>query len=147
MRTRRADPSWTLPAAAALAAVIVTGCEKPPPGGVVTISRSTDGGLLSESATVPPMPDDGGVVESWESAPWMPQDVGWIPYPGHVQLDIEHGLGREPQGVLVYLSFTPDGRNPGLAAGDLAQLRAVDETHVVVWNNTNGDYYARVVVF
>ncbi len=68
-------------------------------------------------------------------------------YDGHIQLDIEHELGRTPSGVLVYISFTPDGMIPALAAGDLAQIRAIDANHVVVWNNTNGQYFARVVVF
>lgn len=144
MRARRTIP--ILLAIPVLAAALTSGCEKPPPGNPDIIMLG-DERLMP--VTEPPMPGPGEDVESWATAPWSGHP--WLVYPGHVQLDVEHDLGRTPNGVLVYLSFTPDGvadgGSPGLAAGDLAQVRAVDDRHVVVWNNTNATYYARIVVF
>lgn len=88
-----------------------------------------------------------GEVRSWATAPLDAEGDEWIAFPGNIQLDISHGLGRTPNGVLVYLAFTPDGEFPALAAGDLARIIEVDETHVVVANGTNGNYFARVVLF
>ncbi len=92
---------------------------------------------------VAPLPDEE--IRSWATVPWAGHP--WIAYPGRAVLDIDHGLDRMPQGVLVYLAFTEDGANPGLAAGDLAQLREITEDRVVVWNNTNSTFFVRVVVF
>jgi len=52
-----------------------------------------------------------------------------------------------PTGVLTYISFTADGFDPSQAAGDLARLVSVTPDHVTVWNDTNGSYFARIVVF
>jgi hypothetical protein len=122
-------------------AMLVTsvGCEKPPPAGVTRIMD------LPMASTEPPDPAMDEPIRSWQSAPWTGAD--WIPYPGRAVLDIDHGLDRVPQGVLVYISFTQDGMDPALAPGDLAQVRSVDADRVVIWNNTNGAYFARVVVF
>jgi hypothetical protein len=51
-----------------------------------------------------------------------------------------------PTSVFVYLSFVQTGTSPALAAGDLARVVDVDASTVTVWNDTNGSYFARVVV-
>lgn len=82
---------------------------------------------------------------SWQSAPWAADGVTWLPYPGQGRLQLEHGLGRVPTTVLVYLSFDRSGASPGLASGDLAHLIDADATTVTLRNATNGNYFARVV--
>jgi hypothetical protein len=72
--------------------------------------------------------------------------VRWLPYPPRGQVQVEHSLGRVPTTVFVYLSFMPTGVSPALAAGDLARVVEVDASTVTVWNDTNGSYFARVVV-
>jgi hypothetical protein len=119
----------------------ITACGKPPPGNLDVLTPD-DSRLAMAVSDRDPMT---GAVRSWASAPWAGGE--WIRYPGRIQLDVSHGLGRVPNVVLVYLSFAPDGRNPALAAGDLARIVEADETHVVVWNDTNGSYFARIVVF
>ena len=121
----------------------VTGCDDPEPGEVDTIPIDDERlamQVVDRDATT-------GEVRSWASAPLDAADDRWLAYPGRVRLQIEHGLGRAPNGVQVYLSFTEDGRLPALAAGDLARIEVANEEHVIVWNDTNGNYFARVVVF
>jgi len=124
------------------AALSGLGCQKPPPGGTTEIPLGDE---RTSPTTDPALPAPGESLRSWATAPWTGQP--WIPFSGTEQLDIEHDLGRIPQGIQVWLSFTQDGTNPGLAAGDLAQVRAIDAEHVVVWNNTGTRFFARVVVF
>lgn len=134
-----------LVALALAGALSLPACDTPDPsGGDVDVLAPTDPRLAMAVADVDPMT---GEVRSWATAPLDGEDDAWIAYPGNIQLDISHGLGRAPNGVLVYLAFTPDGRFPALAAGDLARIIEVDASHVVVANGTNGDYFARVVVF
>ncbi len=125
-------------AAALGMAMLVPACGLPAPGGVVVFAAGSP-----ELAMASIDPESG----SWESAPWSPGEMGWIPYPPRGQIQLEHGLGRVPRTVLVYLSFERTGTSPGLAAGDLARLVDADETTVTVWNATNGTYFARVVAF
>ena len=120
-----------------LLALFAPGCGKPGPGNVVVYSL--DGGL--------PMSMIDPSTQTWESAPWSGPDVHWLPYGPHVQLQVQHALGRQPTGVLTYISFVENGQNPSQAAGDLARLIEVTDDHVTVWNDTNGSYYARIVVF
>lgn len=125
-------------AAIALAAA----CEKPPADREIRI-------LLGDPKTAPVLDpaelEPGEPARSWATAPWAGHP--WLEYRGRAVLSLDHDLGRTPQGVLVYISFTEDGANPALAAGDLAQIREVTPERVVVWNNTNGAYFARIVVF
>jgi hypothetical protein len=85
-----------------------------------------------------------GAGDTWQSVGFTAE--AWQPYPGATVLDLEHGLGRVPQAVLVYLSFEPTGAAASLAAGDLAQIVEVDETRVVVRNRTNADLFCRIVL-
>lgn len=133
---RRTFLSLTAGSAVAVIAFLPA-CGRPGAGGLVVFAA---GDPLLAMASIDP---ESG---SWESAPWVPGEMGWIPYPGRGQIQVEHGLGRVPRTVLVYLSFDRTGASPGLAAGDLARLIDADETTVTVWNDTNGSYFARVVV-
>ncbi|AKF06864.1 hypothetical protein [Sandaracinus amylolyticus] len=127
----------------ALATLVLAGCGLTPPGEIVFIPLTDP--LLAQQ--VVDVDATTGEVRSWASAPLDSEDDRWIPYPGRVRIQVDHDLGRAPNGVLVYLSFTEDGRTPALAAGDLARIEVSNEEHVVVWNDTNGNYFARVVVF
>lgn len=130
--TRRLALALTFAACALLA----SSCGKPGPGNVLDLS---DGGLPMEMLL------EAG--SAWESSPWMGTDVHWLPYGPHEQLRVHHTLGRTPVGVITYISFTEDGFDPSQAAGDLARLVEVDDQNVTVWNDTNGSYFARIVVF
>lgn len=86
----------------------------------------------------------------WQSAPWTGTD--WLSYPGRVTLDMEHGArdcgsgGAEPADVTVYLSFDREGRFASQGAGDPVVIESVTASRVVIKNNTNQDYFVRVVV-
>lgn len=118
-------------------ATLAASCGKPGPG--ILVPYSLDGGL--PSAMLDP------ATNVWESSPWSGTDVHWLPYGPHVQLQVQHGLTRMPTGVITYISFVENGLDPSQAAGDLARIVEVTEDHVTVWNDTNGSYYARIVVF
>ena len=83
----------------------------------------------------------GGV---WESAPWT--GTSWVSYTGHLTLQVDHGLGDRPNAVLTYLAFDPSGAGSGLAAGDLARVIDVTDTSVTIRNDTDGDYFVRLVL-
>lgn len=129
-------------------ASFASGCGKPGPGNLVVLRLTPDGSMLDgglpAAMTIP-----GG--SAWESSPWASPDGGpsvhWLSYGPHVQLDVQHGLGRVPTGVITYISFVESGLDPSQAAGDLARLVEITDDHVTVWNDTNGVYFARVVVF
>jgi len=114
-------------------------CGRPAPGSVGVVTAASPelamSGIDPESGT-------------WQSAPWADGAgmVRWLPYPPRGQVQVEHSLGRVPTTVFVYLSFMPTGVSPALAAGDLARVVEVDASTVTVWNDTNGSYFARVVV-
>lgn len=128
----------------AACALLGSSCGKPGPGNVLTLVLAPDGSML-----------DGGLpqamvipsTDTWESSPWTGTDVHWLPYGPHEQLDVQHSLGRMPTGVITYISFTENGFDPSQAAGDLARLVEVTPDHVTVWNDTNGSYFARIVLF
>src|SRR5690349_16359732 len=84
----------------------------------------------------------------FETAPF---DQGpWLRYPGRATLVVHHALGRAPRQILVYLSFHPTpipaGGGAGLAVGDLARIVAADAESVTIRNDTEGDYYVRLVL-
>ncbi len=137
----------SLPLAFVLAATLSvsvagTGCGRPPPG--MLFDFPADAPELAQASFDP-------VSGVWESAPW--EGASWLPFPGQVQLRVAHGLGRVPRVVLVYLTFreVPLGGDveapPALAAGDLARVIEVTDTTITVWNDTNGNYFARVVAY
>jgi hypothetical protein len=120
----------------AACALFASSCGKPGPGNVLVV---TDGGLPN-AMLIPGM-------DAWESSPWSGTDVHWLPYGPHEQLQVHHGLGRMPIAVVTYISFVDTGLDPSQAAGDLARLVDVTDQEVTVWNDTNGSYFARIVVF
>jgi hypothetical protein len=131
-------------------APLAAGCQNtsaPSRGPLVVYCPPVDGGA-PDCMTLPgAMLLEAG--SAWESAPWGGPGSGvhWLPFGAREQLQVQHGLGRVPTGVITYISFVEDGQNPGQAAGDLAQIVEVTADHVTVWNDTNGMYFARVVVF
>jgi len=86
----------------------------------------------------------------WQTAPWA--DSLWLAFPGRTTLEIEHPLGRVPASVQVYLSFTGDDRESEHsrtafpAAGDVAHITNVTDTHVSVANTTEADFHLRLVL-
>lgn len=80
----------------------------------------------------------------WESAPWT--GTNWMPYAGHLTLQIDHDLGHRPNAVLVYLAFDATGSGSALSAGDLARVVEVTDDHVTIRNDTAGDYFVRLVL-
>lgn len=119
--------------------VALGACGRPAPGSVVVFTAASP-----ELAMASIDPESG----TWQSAPWADEGgtVQWLPYPPRGQVQVEHNLGRVPTSVFVYLSFVQTGTSPALAAGDLARVVDVDASTVTVWNDTNGSYFARVVV-
>lgn len=85
-----------------------------------------------------------GTTGTWQSVGW--QGDLWHRFSGRLELEIEHDLGREPQLVMVYLSFAPDGAPAALAAGDLAQIVQVDASTVTLVNQTNQEFFCRIVI-
>ncbi|MCB9591483.1 MAG: hypothetical protein H6719_02015 [Sandaracinaceae bacterium] len=82
----------------------------------------------------------------WESSPWSGDGVLWLPYPAQATIDVEHGLGRVPRDVDIWISFEADGDAPAPASGDLARLIAIDESMISVRNSTNVVLYARITL-
>lgn len=124
--------------------VAAFGCGRPPPGNLLDFPAAA---MELELASLDP------VTNIWESAPWS--GAIWLPFPAQTQVRVEHGLGRIPRAVEVYLGFqemplgnVPPMRDtpPALASGDLARIVEVTPTTVTVWNDTGGDYFARIVL-
>ena len=88
--------------------------------------------------------------ERWQSAPW--QNAPWTSLPGETRVRMEHGLGRVPDSVEVYLSFEKDDsdregtRNSFLAAGDLARIYEVTDSTITIRNATEQAFCLRVVL-
>jgi len=78
----------------------------------------------------------------WESSPWDGAD--WLPYPPQATLVLEHGLGRVPRDVWVYISFSPDGGESSLASGDLARFVDRDASTLTIRNGSEVDLFVRV---
>lgn len=101
--------------------------------------------IVLTASDLPPSAGRDMTGDTWQSVGFFSADA-WHDYPGGVTLSIEHGLGRAPRVVLVYLSFESNGSGATLASGDLAQIDSVDATNVVVHNRTDADLYCRVVL-
>jgi hypothetical protein len=133
---------------AASLALLASGCGKPGPGNLVVLRLTPEGSVQDGGLPEAMSLGDGG---AWESSPWASPDGGpavhWLYYGPHEQLDVQHSLGRVPNVVITYISFVETGQDPSQAAGDLARLVEITDDHVTVWNDTNGSYYARIVVF
>lgn len=151
----RARPSFLFPlflVGSIACGAIALGCGRPGMGNQVDYNGDPAVGPLSPVLEASRLHEsmDGDLL-SWESAPWASDDptmaTAWIPYQPRSLIHITHPLGREPVGVLVYLSFVQEGSSPALAAGDLARVVDATDTDVTVWNDTAGTYFVRVVIF
>lgn len=78
----------------------------------------------------------------WESSPWDGAD--WVPYPPQATVVLEHGLGRVPRDVWVYISFFEDGAESSLASGDLARYVDRDDSTLTIRNGTEVELFVRV---
>jgi len=137
-------------AAPLLVGLAIGGCERPPAGGLDVIPSGPDDTRLSRASAFP-AGATGDEVTSWESTPWNDNDPEttdppWLAYPAHGQLQVHHGQGRVPSGVIVYIAFVEDGQNPAVAPGDLTRIVEVNDDFVTVWNDTSSGYFARVVL-
>jgi hypothetical protein len=101
--------------------------------------------IVLTEGDLPPSAGTDAASGIWQSVGFDSGDA-WHDYPGGVTLSIEHGLGRAPRVVLVYISFESSGSGATLASGDLAQIDAVDATTVVVHNRTDADLFCRLVL-
>lgn len=88
------------------------------------------------------------------SADW---DGELLAYPGGAFYRIHHGLGEEPRWWNVYLSFNRyglrDKQENGLAdgslseaAGNQAEVKAIDAETITILNGSCGEYYMLAVV-
>lgn len=92
----------------------------------------------------------------WESAPFpestacgsasVPSCCPWIEFEGKATVRIEHGLGATPRIVDGYIAFGRYGVSATSASGDALRIESVDDTHVVLLNNTNQRFYVRVAL-
>lgn len=124
---RRALLAWT--------ALALGSCGLPTGETIVYLAGSPE---LASASTTPE-----GI---WQSSPWSGPGVTWLPYPGQATIVVEHGLGRIPASVEVWISFEPDGGAPAAAAGDLARLIAIDESTISIRNSTNVQLWARIAL-
>jgi hypothetical protein len=92
----------------------------------------------------------GAASRTWQSAPW--QNARWTSLPGQTRVRMEHGLGRVPDSVEIYLSFEKDDsdregtRSSFLAAGDLARISEVTDSTITIKNHTEQPFCLRVVL-
>ena len=92
--------------------------------------------------------------EGFSPAPSVYMTAEWdttelLHFPGGAFYEIHHNLGEIPTEWLVYLSFERDGNNSAslaLAAGNQAELKAMDETTITLLNGSCSDYWMLVVV-
>ncbi len=81
----------------------------------------------------------------WQNVPWS--GAPWTRYPAASTLTLEHGLGRQPANVSVYIAFDDTGASSALSAGDITQIREVTDTVVTLHNATQEDFFIRVVLY
>lgn len=106
------------------------------------------GELIVYDADAPELANASVSAEGvWESVPWSAPDAPWLPYPPQATVQVEHGLGRVPRDVDVWLSFDAMGSEPAEAAGDLARLISIDESTLSVRNDTNARLFVRIVAY
>ncbi|RLB45669.1 MAG: hypothetical protein DRJ42_29415 [Deltaproteobacteria bacterium] len=122
-----------VPVLAILGAAALGGCDTKLPPQVIEVGPAD-------------YPPSAGTTDddSWQSVGWLGDP--WLRYSGQATLILEHELGREPSTVLVYLSFEEDGSGAALTAGDTARIVSVDDSFVTIRNDTNADFFLRLVI-
>jgi hypothetical protein len=88
----------------------------------------------------------GGGVEAdvYMSADW---EGDLLFFPGGAYYEIYHGLGEKPRWWQAYLSFERDGltsASVALAAGNQAELKAIDNQSLTLLNGSCADYWLLV---
>lgn len=126
---------WT-DAALALA---LAGCASPPDENACTSIRevSADGGYVDDASG------------AWISSPWNgPHILG----PSYTTLRIRHGLGRAPEHVTCYASFSPSGGNVAGQIGNACTIipscngsPGITADTVLFRNGGGTDFYYRFV--
>lgn len=100
----------------------------------------------SEQANPPALYSEGTVENGvYMSSAW---DGEFLYFPGGMRYLIEHKLGTEPRFWQFYLSFDREGVKTGvvgLAAGNQAELRGIDDETLTVVNGSCVDYWLLVV--
>ncbi len=87
-------------------------------------------------------------ADVWESNPWTSDvpECGYLSYEGRTTYRIQHDLGRVPRSVDLYVSFAADGASVAPPAGDMSRIVGVTDTFVEIRNQTNEDFFLRVVL-
>ena len=92
-------------------------------------------------------PCDSVEGDAWESNPWTSAvaGCGYLEYDGETTYRIAHTLGRVPRSVDLYVSFSAAGDSVAPPAGDMARIQEVSDTHIEVRNQTEAQFFLRVV--
>jgi hypothetical protein len=127
----------------ALAAIVLllAACSAPAP------QRSLDVPLtdMPTQHTQPPSPvAPGEQIVSWSSSGWRDP---WLTLPPETQVTYSHALGREPEAVQVYISFTPVPDIAAAGVGDVARIVEVTPDSVTIWNHSQQAWFVRLVLF
>lgn len=127
--------------------VLIVACDDHPKTKVVESTElpaagETPDGLGWQSVPFPASKDCEDDAAAEASARWIhlrgKQD--------QISLTIEHRLGRAPGVVLPYISFHPSGCGSTIASGDVLLIDHVDVDTLQVRNNTQEDFYLRLVL-
>jgi len=130
-------PRWGA-ATVALATSLLTGCGGPPIGPEICDRPEAED----------PIDYAGGEVEGavYRTADW---DGELLHFPGGAFYRIHHGLDQEPRWWNIYLSFERFGLEEGSlaqAAGNQAEVKAVDDETITIVNASCVEYYMLTVV-
>ncbi|MSP26834.1 MAG: hypothetical protein EXR75_17175 [Myxococcales bacterium] len=126
------ERAWVL--VSALSAALV-GCGTPPV-------------ICERPATEEPVSYAGGSIEDgvYMSSDWSGE---LLQFDGGAYYEFHHGLGERPRWWTFYLSFERDGLGSGTlaaAAGNQAEVRALDAETITVVNASCADYWLLAVV-
>lgn len=123
--------------AAVLAGAWLTGCVAPPIGTELCRRPETDEPIDYRGGDV-----DNGVYRSADPYGEL------LHFPGGAFYRIHHELGEQPRWWQFYVSFERDGLTSGsvaLAAGNQAELKAIDDETLTVLNGSCAEYWLLAV--
>ncbi len=88
------------------------------------------------------------VRDGWQSSPWQSDDANcvYLPFQGQTTYRFFHTLGETPLSVDLYVSFTAEGTSVAPPAGDMSRILEVNDAYVDIRNQTNEDFFVRVVL-